>query len=811
MIGRTLARYRIVSKLGEGGMGEVYLAEDTELGREVALKVLPAIQEDDPERLERFRREARAVASLNHPNIVTLFNVEEVEGRRLLVMERVKGKSLDRIIPPGGLALAEVFASAIPMADALAAAHDKGITHRDLKPANVMINDEGQVKVLDFGLAKLAAEGAGTVTLEDAATEAPTQSAALTGEGTVMGTAPYMSPEQLKGKEVDLRTDIFSFGILLYEMVTGRRPFQGESGIELASSILKDTPSSVVEVRDDLPRHLGRIIQHCLEKDPERRFQSAKDIRNELEGLRGEVDSGALEPTPSGSGLTFREPMPGRKTRWVLYAGIAAIVAVVALVAYWWLGRDSGAPAADFAPTTAEASRTVAVLPFANLGADEEMDYLRLAVPDEVATALSRGPGLAIRPFSTTSRLDVETSDPLTLGRSLGVGNVVAGQYFKEGARLSLTLEAIDVTSNSVVWRDSVVVDSHQLLSLRQAVAESVEQGLIPVLDPEAVVASTGTLPQNEEAYDLYLRSLPASSDPAPNAEAMEYLEQAVMLDPSYAPAWAQLARRYYYNANYADAGEEYYDRAEEAARRALQLDPELLPPKEDLIVVAVERGELAGAYEEAEKWIAQRPKSGRAHFARAYVLRYGGALDRAVRDCDRALALEPNNSGFRSCGVANNLAGRYDRALQFLALDPGSTFADSNRAVILMRQGRPEEALEIFRGTTMLWLPILEAFVAGQRPDPEIIQQVFEFNMGRRDSEQQNWSGNLLAYVGEHEAGAQLIRKGIDGGYCAYPSLETDPLLAGLRSNPAMAEVWAEAVAAGKKCHEEFLAAIGR
>ena len=186
-------------------MGEVYLAEDTELGREVALKVLPAIQDDDAERVERFRREARAVASLNHPNIVTLFNVEEVEGRRLLVMERVKGKSLDRIIPPGGLALAEVFAFAIPMADALAAAHDKGITHRDLKPANVMINDEGQVKVLDFGLAKLAAEGAGTVSLEDAATEAPTQSAALTGEGTVMGTAPYMSPEQLKGREVDLR------------------------------------------------------------------------------------------------------------------------------------------------------------------------------------------------------------------------------------------------------------------------------------------------------------------------------------------------------------------------------------------------------------------------------------------------------------------------------------------------------------------------------------------------------------------------------------------------------------------------------
>ncbi len=212
MIGKTLSRYKILSKLGEGGMGEVYLAEDTELGREVALKVMPAVMEENPERLERFRREARAVASLNHPNIVTLFNVEEAEGRRLIVMERVEGKSLDRLIPPGGLPLAEVFAYAIPMADALAAAHEKGITHRDLKPANVMVTEDGQIKVLDFGLAKLATE-TGPIALQDAATEAPTQSAALTGEGTVMGTAPYMSPEQLKGVEVDSRTDIFSFGI----------------------------------------------------------------------------------------------------------------------------------------------------------------------------------------------------------------------------------------------------------------------------------------------------------------------------------------------------------------------------------------------------------------------------------------------------------------------------------------------------------------------------------------------------------------------------------------------------------------------
>ena len=814
MIGKTLSRYKILSKLGEGGMGEVYLAEDTELGREVALKIMPQVAEESPERLERFRREARAVASLNHPNIVTLFNVEEAQGRRLLVMERVEGKSLDRVLPPGGMPLAEVFAYAIPMADALAAAHEKGITHRDLKPANVMITDDGKVKVLDFGLAKLAADTLGQIPAPDAATEAPTQSAALTGEGTVMGTAPYMSPEQLSGKEIDSRTDIFSFGILLYEMVTGKRPFQGESGIELASSILKDTPSSVVEVRDDLPRHLSRIIQHCLEKDPERRFQSAKDIRNELEGLRGEVDSGVLETFSSGPVSTMSGPQPVVARRpWGLFAAIGAAVVILAAAVFWWQGRAPAARESAIALSQAEGPRTVAVLPFANLGADEKLDYLRLAVPDEIATALSRGPGLAIRPFSTTSRLDAEGLNPLAVGRDLGVASLVVGQYFQEGDQISLTLEAIDVAGNTVLWRDSVVVSSQELVSLRQAVAATVERSLIPILDPGATLASSGTLPNNEEAYNLYLRSLAMSSDGTPNAEAMTLIEQAVELDPNYAPAWSELSRRYYFHANYEDAGEEYYDLAIDAAKRALQLDPELTRPQEDLIVIAVERGELAEAYAAADRLITQRPKAGSAHFSRSYVLRYGGVLDQAVRDCDTALALDGNNPGLRSCGVTNSVAGRYDRALQFLALNPGTSFSDNNRAVVSMRQGRPQDALEFLRQAGRTSGPafnIVAAMVDGQPLERQAVQQILDFNLARQDAEQHHWIGVVLAYGGEHEAGLQLIRSAIEGSYCSYPAMDTDPLLAALRADPELADAWVEARAAGKECHERFLAETG-
>ena len=795
-------------------MGEVYLAEDTELGREVALKVLPAVMEESPERLERFRREARAVASLNHPNIVTLFNVEEAEGRRLLVMERVEGKSLDRVLPPGGMPLAEVFAYAIPMADALAAAHAKGITHRDLKPANVMITDDGNVKVLDFGLAKLAAEATDQIAAPDAATEAPTQSAALTGEGTVMGTAPYMSPEQLSGKEVDSRTDIFSFGILLYEMVTGKRPFQGDSGIELASSILKDTPSTVTEVRDDLPRHLGRIIQHCLEKDPERRYQSAKDIRNELEGLKTEVDSGTLETFTSGPVVAVSGPQSVvAKRPWGLWAAVGAAIIILVLGVVWWRGKETGQPEATGVSAQSEVTRTVAVLPLVNLGTNEDLNYLRLAVPDEIATTLSRGHGLTIRPFSTTARLDTDGLDPLAVGRELGVGSVVLGQYFQEGDQLSLTLEAIDVGGNAVLWRDSVEVGSHELVSLRQAVAERIEQGLMPILDPTAAVGSSGTVPSNEEAYDLYLRSLTFADEVTPNSEAIALIERAVELDPNYAPAWGELAKRYYYHANYGLGGQEFYDRAVETAERALDLDPDLAQPRHDLILMSVELGDLASAYAAATQAIEERPKAGWTYFSRSYVLRYAGALELSARDCDTALALDPKNSGFRSCAVVNSVLGRYERAEQFLDLDAGSSMVENNRALIYLRQGQLEEGLEILSGLSFGVSPtheIVRAIAAGEPLPRERIQQIVDINLARQDSEQLYWMAVPLAFGGEHEAALQLFRGAIEGGYCSFPAIDIDPMLEGLRADPAVADTWSEVRAAGKACHERFVAETG-
>ena len=296
VVGQTLSHYRILEKLGAGGMGEVYLAEDTSLKRQVALKVLSPDLTANQERLKRFQREAELLAALNHPNIVTLYSVEEAGGVRFLTMELVEGKTLLDSLPKQGVVLEQFFDIALPLADALCAAHERGIVHRDLKPGNVMMTEQGAVKILDFGLAKLY-----TADHQPLDTRASTE--LITKEGRIVGTVPYMSPEQIQGKPVDDRSDIFSLGIILYQVATGRKPFRGDSAVELASSILRDTPVPVDDLKSGLPHQLGRIIRYCLEKDPERRYQTAKDLRNELEDLKREVTSQDFEISSGGAVL----------------------------------------------------------------------------------------------------------------------------------------------------------------------------------------------------------------------------------------------------------------------------------------------------------------------------------------------------------------------------------------------------------------------------------------------------------------------------------------------------------------------------
>ena len=327
MIGQALLHYKVLSLLGKGGMGEVYLAEDSKLGRKVALKVLPPEMAADPERRARFEREAKAVAALNHPNIVTLHSVEEDGGVHFITMELVEGRTLTEVIGGSGLPLAKLLEMAIPLADALAAAHQQGILHRDLKPDNFMVGDDGRVKILDFGLAKLREEATA-----DTATQLPTQS--VTADGRILGTVAYMSPEQAEGKQVDHRSDIFSLGIVLYEMATGKRPFRGETTMSTLTSIMRDDPRPITEVKPDLPRHLGRIVRRCLAKETGRRTQTALDVRNELEELRDEIASGVHDAAPAAV------PAAASRTPWMIAA--AATLLLLAAILWSALGRGTG-------------------------------------------------------------------------------------------------------------------------------------------------------------------------------------------------------------------------------------------------------------------------------------------------------------------------------------------------------------------------------------------------------------------------------------------------------------------------------------
>jgi serine/threonine protein kinase/dipeptidyl aminopeptidase/acylaminoacyl peptidase len=351
MIGRTLSHYKVLQKLGSGGMGDVYLARDTELDREVALKVLPPDLAASEERRARFKREAKAVAALNHPHIVTVHSVEEADGVHFITMELVRGKTLSEVIPKKGLPLANFLEIAIPLADAVSAAHENGVLHRDLKPDNLMLGDDGRLKVLDFGLAKLKPEG-----VIGGVTDLPTKS--RTEEGRIVGTVSYMSPEQAEGKTLDARSDIFSLGIVLYEMATGERPFRGETTASVFSSILKDTPRSVTEINPALPSILGRIIRRCLVKDPEHRYQTVKDLRNELQELKREADSGELP-----EGVAHRKPAP---PRWVYF--VAASLLTVGLSLYLLLRSPEKMPSPT--PTFTQLTNLGGVESFPSLSLD---------------------------------------------------------------------------------------------------------------------------------------------------------------------------------------------------------------------------------------------------------------------------------------------------------------------------------------------------------------------------------------------------------------------------------------------------------
>ncbi len=580
MVGKTLSHYKVLEQIGEGGMGAVYVAQDQNLGRKVALKMLRGELAGNPDRLERFRREAQAVAALNHPNIVTIHSIEESPEGSFITLELVVGKGLDRLITGDGLSAQRMLEIARPLVRALAAAHDRGITHRDLKPANIMVTGDGTVKILDFGLAKLTST-ADSGEHRDVATQTLTQA------GTVVGTIPYMSPEQVQGKPVDHRSDIFSLGVILYEMATGVRPFGGETSADVASAILRDVPRSIHDSRPDMPDRFGRIISRCLEKEPEMRYQTAADIQTALSRLDETMED----------------------------------------------DRDRKKP-------------SVAVLPFLDMSPEKDQDYFCEGLAEELINALVAVEALQVASRTSAFRFKGSQQDIREIGRRLAVSTVLEGSVRKAGNQVRIGVQLVNVDDGYHLWSNRYDRELKDVFAIQDEIAQKIVEALQVTLTPQVKKKAEKEAPTDVQAYDYYLKGRKFFYEfRAKGFElARQMFARAIVIDDRYARAYAGVADCCSSLFSYYNASEENLREADTASRKAVEMDPDSAEARASRGLALSLKTDFAAADKEFRRAIELNPKSYEAHYFFARALFAQGRHEEAVKEFEKACEVNPED-----------------------------------------------------------------------------------------------------------------------------------------------------------------------
>jgi serine/threonine protein kinase/tetratricopeptide (TPR) repeat protein len=795
--GDQLGPYKILASIGAGGMGEVYRAQDAKLGRDVALKVLPAEMAHDPERLARFHREAKALAQLDHPNIVTIHSVEECNGVHFLTMQLVEGRSLDRVIPASGLPLEQIVEIARALGDALAVAHDKGIVHRDLKPGNVMVTNEGHVKVLDFGLAKdVRAANGGDLTLT---------SDSQTQIGVVMGTPAYMSPEQAAGRLLDHRTDIFSLGVVLHEMATGRRPFEGSSSAELVSAILRDTPPSVTDARPDLPSDLARIIRRCLEKDPSHRVQTARDVSNEFRDLARQTSQKLAAATTStsssravpaaDSGISQADEVSGVK-RHAIALTIAAILLVIGFAGVGIYLKGSKAGQVD----------SIAVLPLENRSNDPEAEYISDGITESINNSLTRLPSLRVIPHSVASHYRGKSMDMRKVGDELRVQAVLTGSIAQRGDNLTVNVELDDVRNGKQLWGERYNRKLVDLLAVQNEIAREVSQLLRSQLSAEDQQKLTKGSTDNPEAYQLYLKGKYYTNklSKAGFSKGIEYFNQAIALDHQYGLAYSGLAYNYINQDDWFMPPNEAGPKTREAAQKALAIDESDGGAHLSMAIVTHWYDwNWAAAESEFKRAIELNPNNWEAHTYYSWFLAPMGRNDQSIAEAKRAQQADPL-SGFANFNVGGALvfARQWDPAIEQLhraiEVDPTFWFSHCFLGRAYEQKGKLPEAiaefqraLELEEDNAEIWSGLGHAYaLSGKRAEA---QKVLEHLKG---VSAHSWVAPyniavIYAGLGEKEqAFAFLDQAYKDRSYYLPTYLATDARIDSLRSDPRFVEL---------------------
>ncbi len=824
--GTQLARYEIISMLGAGGMGEVYLAKDLQLRRKVALKMLlPELTRDERD-LRRFEHEARAASALNHPNILTVYEFGQADGLHFIASEFVEGSTLRQRIAKGRLDLNATVDIAIQITSALSAAHSSGIVHRDVKPDNVIVRGDGIVKVLDFGIAKLSERKVG----ETIRRTASALSSSTSEPGVVRGTARYMSPEQARGLVVDARSDIFSLGSVIYEMITGRAAFEGDTASDVIAEILKGEPPPAAEFSPEVPPEIERIIGKALRKDRESRYQAIKDLLIDLQDFK--KDREFQQTLQRSKGITPARPMPvqiepgprpavrafpdstsrpasakSTSLSKIWLGGIAILLFAVIATAYFSMRKGNS-------PVPLPGPRSLAVLPFRNLNRDPQTDFLGFSLADEIITKLGYVNALTVRPSSSVDKYRNQIIDPKKVAADLNVDTLLTGSFIRDGDDFRITAQLIDVKPDKILWRESIDLKYDKLLTVQDRVSQQIIKGLELNLSPAETANLKPEKPISTAAYEDYLRGIDFYSLNE-FSQAIDMLEKSAAIEPKYAPAWAHLGRAYTTNASLQFGGREDYGKALAAYEKAIALNPALVEPRIYMANLFTDTGRVEQAVPLLRSVLQDSPNNAEAHWELGYAYRFGGMLEESLAECEKARQNNPQVKVNSSAMNSYLYLGEYEEFLKSLPVND-SVYILFYRGFAEYYLNNRDQAANDFdrafqRDPSLLPADVGKALSDSIRHDNasglKLLRQTESKieERGVSDAEGIYKVAQAYAVLGDKASALHMLRHSIGGGFFCYPYFIRDPLLQSLHNEPEFQALMNQAL----HRHNEFKAAF--